>query len=90
MKKSVSMLDKLCCRLFGHPAPGESGKFLAPIPYRQPLIAELPHLDENCPRCGAALRLHFLPGTRGTNTQAHSLALVRWNQTHASQAGSNP
>jgi len=47
---------------------------------------DLPYIEAPCPRCGAALRMHFAPGFRGTNTPAHIAALMRWQAAHAEKA----
>ncbi len=71
------MFAKLRCKVFGHPMPGELGKFVSPIRELEP-VADLPFLQTNCPRCGAIMRLHFLPGARGTNTPAHAVSILHW------------
>lgn len=71
------ILARLRCRFSGHPMPGKLGEFCAPIRDAQPRL-DLPYLTASCPRCDVALRLHFIPGTRGMNTPAQALAMLHW------------
>ena len=74
----MKMFRKIRCKFTGHPLLGAEGEFIAPIPFNQP-AQNLPFLDLQCPRCGTALKMYFLPGTRGMNTPAHLMAVMRWN-----------
>lgn len=71
------MLAKLRCWAFGHPLPGELGKYSLPIRLSATPV-NLPFLEAQCPRCGIDLPLYFIPGTRGTATPAHTAAQLRW------------
>ena len=71
------ILARLRCRFSGHPMPGKLGEFCAPIRHAQPRL-DLPYLKASCPRCGVALRMHFIPGTRGMDTPAHAVAMLHW------------
>lgn len=71
------MLTKLRCWAFGHPVPGELGEHSLPIRLSARRL-NLPFLEARCPRCGIDLPLHFIPGTRGNGTPAHTAAQLRW------------
>lgn len=73
----MGMFAKLRCKFFGHPVPGELGKFVAPIRNRESSV-DLPFLESCCPRCRASVQMHFLPGSRGMDSPAHFEAIMRW------------
>lgn len=70
------MLAKLICRVFGHPLPEQAGAFVKPIRPAAP-PSNLPFIESPCPRCGTSLRMHFLPGTRGTSPPVQARAMLR-------------
>jgi len=70
-------VKKLRCKIYGHPVPSKNSEFMTPIRQAKPDV-DLPYLTLPCPRCGASLRLPFLPGTRGMDTPVHHVAMQRW------------
>jgi len=64
------------------------GEFIKPIRLSKRPI-DLPYLEAPCPRCGVALPLHFLPGSRGMGTPAHLAAMLRWQASKKPASAGN-